>query len=149
MQQTQLELTITPAIKACGCQLWGLEFFPSGRRSVLRVYIDTQTGVDIEQCATVSRQISSVLDVADLISGEYTLEVSSPGLDRPLFTLSQYEQSIGVVINLRLRAPFEGRRNFKGLLASVDIDKVILQLGQDEYELPFESIEKANIVPQF
>ena len=63
--------------------------------------------------------------------------------------LLQLFYSIGVVINLRLRAPFEGRRNFKGLLASVDIDKVILQLGQDEYELPFESIEKANIVPQF
>lgn len=148
MQQTQLELTITPAIKACGCQLWGLEFSPSGKRSVLRVYIDTETGVDIEQCATVSRQISSVLDIEDLISGEYTLEVSSPGLDRPLFTLSQYEQNIGMVINLRLRAPFEGRRNFKGLLASVNMDKVMLQLDQDEYELPFESIEKANIVPQ-
>lgn len=147
MQRAQLESIITPAVEACACQFWGLEFLSHSKHRVLRIYIDTRDGVDVDQCAIVSQQISAILDVAGSISDEYTLEVSSPGLDRPLFILPHYEENIGAVISLRLREAFEGRRNFKGLLVAVESSSVVLQLDQDEYVLPFGSIEKANIVP--
>ena len=89
------------------------------------------------------------MDVEDPISGEYNLEVSSPGLDRPLFELSQYQRFLGSVVSLRLRVPFDGRRKFKGQLTSIEGDEVVLLVDNEEYLLPIELIEKANIVPQF
>jgi ribosome maturation factor RimP len=141
----QLQQLIEPAVKAVGLQLWGLEYQPTGRTSLLRVYIDGPEGVTIEDCARVSRQISSVLDVDDPIVGEYTLEVSSPGLDRPLYTLDQYRLYVGYPVKLRLRFAFDGRRKFSGVLGAVENDEVALIVGEEEYLLPFESIERANI----
>ena len=97
----------------------------------------------------VSRQVSSVLDVDDAVSGEYILEVSSPGMDRPLYELGQYERFIGEDISLRLRFPYEGRRNFKGRLAGLDGDEVVLVVADTEYLFPIEGIDKANVVPKF
>ncbi|MDP6967827.1 MAG: ribosome maturation factor RimP [Gammaproteobacteria bacterium] len=145
----QLETLIQPAVEACGCEFWGLEYLSQGRFSTLRVYIDHPQGVDVDMCADVSRQVSAILDVEDPIAGEYNLEVSSPGLDRPLFTLEQYQLNIGQNISLRLRLAFEGRRKFTGLLRGVEAEDVVLLVDDEEFLLPVSSIEKANVVPRF
>lgn len=144
-----LQALIEPVVQALGCDLWGVEYFQAGQRSVLRVYIDKAGGVDIDDCQRISRQLGSVFDVEDPMGGEYTLEVSSPGLDRPLYTLAQYEKLAGEQIALQLRFPFEGQRKFKGLLKGVEAEDVVLVVGEQEYLFPFESIEKAKVVPQF
>lgn len=147
--QQRLQEIIQPVVEALDCELWGIEFNAQGRSSLLRIYIEKADGVAVEDCEKVSRQVSSVLDVEDPIKKEYTLEVSSPGMDRPLFTLDQFERSIGEDLNVRLRVPFEGRRRFNGRLVAVEGDEVVLQVGDEEYLLPYELIDKASIVPRF
>lgn len=148
--QSALEDIIEPAVTALGCELWGIEFFLQGKKSMLRVYIDKEPdGVQIEDCEAVSRQVSSVLDVDDPIKTEYTLEVSSPGMDRRLFKLAQYEEFIGQSLNVRLRVGFEGRRKFSGILKAIENEEIVLELDNEEYILPFELIDKANVVPTF
>ncbi|MBJ7552725.1 ribosome maturation factor RimP [Marinomonas spartinae] len=148
---TILEELIRPVVEGLGFQFWGMEYLSQGKDSVLRIFIDTELekGIDVEDCAQVSRQVSSILDVEDPITGEYNLEVSSPGLDRPLFELTQYQAYVGAVIALRLRVPFDGRRKFKGLLVAIEDDDVVIRVDQEEYLLPFDLIDKANVVPQF
>ena len=109
----QLHALLAPVVEALGYQCWGVEFLSQGRHSLLRVYIDHSNGILVDDCEKVSRQLSGVLDVEDPISSDYTLEVSSPGLDRPLFTLEQYAANVGEQIKIKLRSPFEGRRNFQ------------------------------------
>ena len=116
----QLQALLAPVVEALGYECWGLEFLSQGRHSLLRVYIDKADGILIEDCETVSRQVSGVLDVEDPISGEYTLEVSSPGMDRPLFTLEQFARYVGEQVKIKLRVPFERRRNFQGVLRGVE-----------------------------
>ncbi len=144
-----LNALIEPVVTAMGFELWGIELLPQGKHSRLVVYIDSPAGITVDHCADVSRQISGVLDVEDPIPGKYQLEVSSPGMDRPLFDLDQFARFKGHTVSLRLRAPFEGRRKFKGLLAGVENDEVLLQLDGEEYCFPIDSIEQARIVPQF
>jgi len=136
---------LEPAINALGYTLWGIEYVPQGKHSFLRVYIDKEGGVNIEDCAQASRQISSILDVEDPISGEYTLEVSSPGIDRMLFNLDQFREYLGWHINLRLTENFEGRRKFTGQLKDIVDDEVVLIIGDEEYTIPYELVEKANL----
>jgi len=147
--QERLTELFEPVATALGCELWGVEYLTQGRQALLRVYIDKEEGVGVEDCERVSRQVSSVLDVEDPIRSEYTLEVSSPGMDRPLFKLSQFQASVGERVALRLRLPFEGRRKFTGLLKGVENDEVVLEVDNEEYVLPYELIDKAHIVPQF
>lgn len=147
--QERLESLLAPVVESLDCTLWGIEYFSQGRQSVLRVFIDKPEGVSVEDCERVSRQISSVMDVEDPIQREYTLEVSSPGMDRPLYKLSQFEQSVGEHVVLRLRVAFEGRRKFAGLLKGVENDEIVLEVDEEEYLLPYELIDKANIAPQF
>jgi len=144
-----LQELIEPSVVALGYQLWGIEMISQGRHSMLRIYIDAEQGIGVEDCASVSRQVSGILDVEDPISGEYTLEVSSPGMDRPLFTLEQYQAFVGHVVQLKLRMPFDGRRRFKGVLSGIEDEDIVLVVDQEEYLLPIDHIEKANIVPQF
>ena len=140
---------LAPVATSLDCELWGVEYLPQGRHALLRVYIEKPDGVSVDDCERVSRQASAVLDVEDPIKSEYTLEVSSPGMDRPLFTLDHYRRHLGDKVALRLRLPFEGRRRFTGTLTAVEGDEVVLAQGEDEYLLPFELIDKANIVPEF
>jgi ribosome maturation factor RimP len=138
---------IDPAVTAMGYVLWGVVTISQGRHnSTLRIYIDGPEGVGVDDCARVSHQVSGILDVEDPIPTRYTLEVSSPGLDRPLFTLEQYRQFTGSSVKLRLRAPFKGQRNFSGVLAGTENDEIVLRVDDEELLLPLESIEKANIV---
>lgn len=146
---TELEQLLIPVVEALGYRCWGIEFLSQGRHSLLRVFIDHPDGVSVEACATVSRQASAVLDVEDPISGDYTLEVSSPGMDRPLFTLEQYADYVGEQVKIRLRVPYEGRRNFQGVIRGVEGDDVVVQVEEHEYLLPIDSIDKSQIVPRF
>jgi len=145
---TELGNLLEPAIKALGFRLWGIEYIPQGRHSLLRVYLDKEGGIDIEDCAIASRQISSILDVEDPITGEYTLEVSSPGLDRTLFTLDQFNEYLGWHVTLRLTENFENRRKFTGQLKAVVDGEIVIIIGDEEYTIPYELIEKASLVSQ-
>ncbi len=140
---------VEPVVTGLGFEFWGLEFLAQGRHSLLRIYIDAEQGITVDDCAAVSRQVSAILDVEDPIPGEYTLEVSSPGMERPLFRIEQYEQFVGSTVSIRLRTPFEGRRNFTGVLKAVEEGDIVVQVDDHEYLLPLDSIDKANIVAQF
>ncbi|WP_070330715.1 ribosome maturation factor RimP [Pseudomonas aeruginosa] len=145
----QLQALLAPVVEALGYECWGVEFISQGRHSVLRVYIDRPEGILIDDCEAVSRQVSGILDVEDPISGEYTLEVSSPGMDRPLFTLEQFAKHAGEQVKIRLRSPYEGRRNYQGILRGVEEQDVVALVDDHEYLLPIDSIDKANIIPRF
>jgi ribosome maturation factor RimP len=136
---------LRPTVEALGLELWGIEHLSRGRSALLRIYIDSESGITIDDCERVSRQVSGILDVEDPLSGEYTLEVSSPGLDRPLFTIGQFERYIGEVVSLRLRAPIDGRRKFKGVLEKVEADQITLTVDGGMIDIPFPQMEKANI----
>ncbi|MCW9088360.1 MAG: ribosome maturation factor RimP [Gammaproteobacteria bacterium] len=145
----QLQAIIEPAVTALGFELVGIEYQPQGRHSVLRIYIDHEDGIDVEDCAEVSRQVSAVLDVEDPIKGEYSLEVSSPGIDRPLFTAEHYERYSGALAEIRLRSPLEGRRKFKGRMHGIKDDAVVIEVDGVEYTLPLDNIEKANLIHEW
>lgn len=139
---------IEPAVNGFGLDLWGVEQSGQGRFTLLRVYIDGEAGVDIEDCERVSRQLSAVFDVEDPIAGEYTLEVSSPGLERPLFGISQFAKFAGAEVSLRTRTPVNGRRKFRGIITAVDeaAGKISIEADGVGHELAHDDIEKANIV---
>lgn len=141
----KLSHMLQPAIEVLDLELWGIEYLTKGRSALLRVYIDSEEGVTIDDCEKVSRQISAILDVEDPIAGEYTLEVSSPGLDRPLFTAEQYATYVGEVINVRLNSPIDGRRKFKGVLNSADPKTIVMTVDNQPVEILFSQIEKANV----
>lgn len=147
--QDKLNALIEPAVEAAGFELIGVEFVRAGKHSTLRVYIDHPDGITVDDCADVSYQVSSVMDVEDPISTEYNLEVSSPGMDRPLFKSAHYEAVVGQVVSLRLRIPQGNRRNFKGEVLSVADDKLTIQVDNEQFELVISNIEKGNLVPQF
>ncbi|WP_346796410.1 ribosome maturation factor RimP [Halomonas sp. Bachu 37] len=149
IKHAALHALIEPVVAAMGFELWGIDHLSQGKHSRLVIYIERDSGISVEDCADVSRQISAVLDVEDPIAGEYRLEVSSPGMARPLYTLDQYARFQGHHIALKLRVPFDGRRKFQGLLAGVEGDEVLLQFEGEEYCFPIESIDQAHIVPQF
>lgn len=145
----ELKDLIAPVVESMGFIFWGLEFLGQGKHSRLRLFIDHEDGINVDQCAEVSRQVSSIMDVEDPISQEYTLEVSSPGMDRPLFELEQFNAYQGHVIQVRLHSPFEGKRKYKGLIKGVEERDVVIEADGYEILLPIEIIDKANVVPQF
>lgn len=140
---------LQPVVEGLGYEFWGLEFRSQGHQSMLRIFIDAEAGISVDDCEKVSRQVSGVLDVEDPIQSEYTLEVSSPGMDRPLFRLDQFEAFVGHKVQIRLRMAFEGRRKFQGLLKGIEGQDVVVIVDDHEYLLPFDSIERAHIVPVF
>lgn len=190
--QTLFDL-IQPAVAVCGVELWGLEFLPQGKRSLLRIYIDRpdvtgekpqlpagfsvpasnpdQTenessadldnssdddfdgetsevgvGIGVQDCVKVTHQVNGVLDVHDPISGEYILEVSSPGWDRPFFTLDQMLGFVGQTVHLRLIAPVANRRKLTGLLVSIENEVLTVTLEGVNVIIDADNIDKANLV---
>ena len=146
-----LKQLLQPVVEAMDCELWGLELQMGGKAKLLRIFIDRdeEVGVGVDDCERVSRQASAVLDVEDVIPGEYILEVSSPGMDRPLYELDHYARYLGEEISLRLRFPYEGRRNYKGRIKAIEGDEIVVVVTDNEFLFPVEGIEKANLVPQF
>lgn len=144
-----LKNMLEPAVQAVGMRLWGVEYFAQGKHSVLRIYIDSDNGVTIDDCEAVSHQVSGVLDVEDPIKSEYHLEVSSPGMDRPLFTLEQMTRYVGETIKVKLQMAIHGRRNFTGMLASVKDEVLTFEVDGQPLVVTFNQIDKANLVPKF
>ncbi|MCI5764883.1 ribosome maturation factor RimP [Actinobacillus porcinus] len=147
--EQNLKEMLTPAIEDLGCELWGIECQRAGRFMTVRLFIDKEGGVGIEDCADVSRQVSAILDVEDPIADKYNLEVSSPGLDRPLFTLSQFERFVGQDVSIHLRIPVADRRKWQGKLEKVDNDMITLVVDGQEQVFVFGNVQKANVVPKF
>jgi ribosome maturation factor RimP len=135
-------------ISSMGYELVGCELIPQGRQRVFRIYIDSKVGVTLDDCSLVSHQVSAMMDVEDPIQGRYLLEVSSPGIDRPLFEIKHYHQYIGRQVKIRLRSPVNQRKQFKGVLKRVEEEDIYLfveELNQ-EVKVPFSAIEKANLI---
>lgn len=151
MSQLERKLTdmLTSPVEALGFELVGVEFVRAGKHSILRVYIDHEDGIDVDDCADASRQMSAVLDLEDPITTEYNLEVSSPGMDRPLFKLAHYETVLGETVSVKLSIPQEGRRNFKGLLLKCENESILVKVDNEEFSLAIANIEKGNLVPNF
>lgn len=147
---TQISDTLRPTIEAMEVELWGIEYLMQGKQSTLRIFIEKESGVGIDDCEKVSRQVSALMDVEDIIPEAYTLEVSSPGLDRLLFDKSHYDICAGSLVKIRLKMNYQGRRNYKGRLVGIEGDEVVLRLDEKEEMLfPLETIDKAQVVPEF
>lgn len=151
LSQLEQKLTqmLTPAAESLGFEMVGVEFVRAGKHSILRLFIDHPDGISVENCADVSQQASAILDVEDPINTEYNLEVSSPGMDRPLFKAAHYAAIVGQMVSVRLRMPLNDRRNFKGTLVSCDNDNIVVEVDGQSYTLAVMNIEKGNLVPVF
>ena len=147
--EQNLQEMLQGAVEDLSCELWGIECQRAGRFMTVRLFIDKEGGVTIDDCADVSRQVSAILDVEDPIADKYNLEVSSPGLDRPLFTLPQFERYIGQDIAVHLRIPVMERRKWQGKLERIENDMVTLIVDGQEQVLVFGNIQKANVVAKF
>lgn len=147
--EQNLQEMLQGAVEDLGCELWGIECQRAGRFMTVRLFIDKEGGMTVDDCADVSRQVSAILDVEDPISDKYNLEVSSPGLDRPLFTLPQFERYIGQDIAVHLRIPVMERRKWQGKLERIENDMVTLIVDGQKQVLVFGNIQKANVVAKF
>ncbi|BCX89598.1 ribosome maturation factor RimP [Methylomarinovum tepidoasis] len=141
---------LQPVVTGLGYELVGIEWAADTRgQRILRVYIDVEGGVTVDDCEQVSQQISALLDVEDPIPGHYVLEVSSPGIDRPLFTLDHYRRFRGEEARVLLAQPQDGQRRFRGVIEGVEDDRIRLKTRQGTVFLPFDEIEKARLVPDY
>lgn len=146
MIRHELETLFQPVITELGYELWGCDYIAQGKHSLLRVYIDKKDGIGIADCEQVSRQVSALLDVDDPIQGNYTLEVSSPGIPRPLFHSWQYERYIGLSVQLKLMKPIDGQRSYLGVIAAVNETAVLLTIDNEAREFLFSTIVKAHLM---
>ncbi|MGB5440554.1 MAG: ribosome maturation factor RimP [Gammaproteobacteria bacterium] len=152
MRQDPLHIgeLLEPGIRSLGYELVGVEYKRGGPGGgLLRVYIDREEGISADDCQKVSYQVSGVLDVEDPIPGHYTLEISSPGLDRMLFRLEDFERFAGHEVKLRVIYPIEGRRKFKGRLLGLRDENVVIAQDDEEISLPFDQVEQARLVPEY
>ncbi|USD64776.1 ribosome maturation factor RimP [Vibrio sp. SCSIO 43136] len=147
--ERQLTEMLEAPVAASGYELVGLEFIRAGEHSTLRIYIDSENGINVDDCAEVSHQVSAVMDVEDPISVAYNLEVSSPGLERPLFKAAHYEQFVGHEVSLVLKMAMGNRRKWKGVIEGVDGDTVTLTVDGEKEEFVLSNISKANLIPKF
>ena len=144
--QEQLNNLVNSVVTGLGFQVWGYEYRPHSESALLRIFIENEGGVSIDHCTQVSRQIGAALDVDDIIPVAYILEVSSPGIDRVLFTPEQYKNYIGEAVKVRTRSPIEGRRNFKGTIESVGENEVNVTVDNDTFVIPFNVVDRARLV---
>jgi len=145
----RVEELIGPVVERLGFELVALETKQAGQYSVLGIYLDKPGGINLDECGEASRAISRIMDVENPITGKYRLEVSSPGLNRPLTKLAHYERFVGEIIKVKLRMPIDDARNFKGVLLSVTSEGIELKLEDESTkQIGFSDIEKANLVPQ-
>ena len=138
---------LEPAVERLGYELTDLEIKLEGRQSVIRLFIDKADGVGLEDCETVSRQISALLDVEDPVPGNYSLEVSSPGLDRKLTKVEHFQRFEGETLKVTMRFPIVGRRRFRGTLVSSDDENIVVEVDGESHSLPLAMIDTARLVP--
>ncbi|HEV8332604.1 MAG TPA: ribosome maturation factor RimP [Steroidobacteraceae bacterium] len=152
MLRDQLRELLAPVVAGLGYQLWELEYLPRSGGGTLRVYIDSpkdssERGISLDDCERVSRSVSETLDAADPIPGHYTLEVSSPGLDRVLRTREHFERFAGEHVKLEMMQPIEGRKRFAGRLLGVGERDITLELESGRISLPIDDIHRARLAP--
>ena len=140
---------LEPLIEELGYELVLLEYFTYGRSGTLRLFIDSDAGIGLEDCEKVSREVAAIMDVEDPIKDPYHLEVSSPGLDRPLVKPAHFQRFVGEEADILLFVPRDGRRKFLGELAGTTANGVKLRTKAGEIELEFSEIERARLVPRF
>ncbi|MFY7698479.1 MAG: ribosome maturation factor RimP [Legionella sp.] len=145
MVQQEIEQLVKPTIESMGYILWGCEYLAQGKHSLLRIYIDKEDGVGIDDCQRVSQQVSALLDVEDPIASNYSLEISSPGMPRPLLKSEHYQQYIGYVVHVKLYKAVASKRKFEGTILSASEDKLTLMIGNEQQEFMFSNIVKANL----
>lgn len=160
---TDISNLLSPTVQALGLELLGVEYLPAPGGALLRLYIDIPQDavgdaespcmVGIEDCESVSREVSAQLDVEDPISSHYTLEVSSPGVDRPLFTPAQFARFLGEQAKIGLKLPQDGRRKLQGKIVAVEGERIDVELDAkpepQRVSVVFENIEKARLVPDW
>ncbi len=145
-----LKTVIEPVAQSRGYELVDVEWKTEQGQAVLRVFVDREGGVSLDGCAEISRDLSPALDVSDAIPSAYTLEVSSPGLNRPLTKESDFRRFVGKRARIRTRHGVEGdRRNFSGRLVATSEGKVKIDVGDRTFEVPVDDVEKANLVYEF
>ena len=148
MLRDQLGELLGPVVASLGYELWELEYAPRAGGGLLRLYIDSPDGITLEDCERVSRTVSDTLDEADPIPGHYTLEVSSPGLDRVLRTRAHFLRYTGERIKLEMMQPIAGRKRFAGRLSQVGDSEITLEFEDGSVNLPIEDIHKARLAPE-
>ena len=156
---TEISRLLAPTVESLGLELLGIEYLPAPGGALVRLYIDVPAGeagddgepraVGIEDCEAVSREVSAQLDVEDPISGTYTLEVSSPGLDRPLFTRAHFERFAGQTAKVTLKLPQDGRRRLTGAIARIEGDQITFLVDGAEFTTAVDNIDKARLVPDW
>lgn len=145
MKDAELLQLLSPTINDMGYELWGCEYLSQGKHSLLRIYIDKADGIGIDDCQQVSKQVSALLDVEDPIPGNYDLEISSPGIPRPLFSYGQYQRYIGYIVQVKIFKPVNGKRKVLGIIVSANENAVVLDINGEHQELLFSNIVKANL----
>jgi ribosome maturation factor RimP len=148
MVQNEIEQLLKPTIEDMGYVLWGCDYLAQGRHSLLRVYIDKEEGIGIGDCERVSRQVGALLDVEDAIPGNYSLEISSPGVPRPLFRPWQYQVYNGQGVHIKLFKPVLGQRKHAGTIVSANEDTLVLEISGKEQDFLFSNIVKANLMAE-
>lgn len=152
MATTQQELTalFEPVVSAMGYELVGIDYRSNPNHGLLRIYIDQEGGVTADDCAKVSHQVSGILDVEDPIKGHYVLEVSSPGIDRPLFTMADYEKYVGNTVRVQLKGGWEGRKKVVGVLLGVSVADESIEIDEtgERRVIPLSEVSRANLVAE-
>ena len=147
MTGEELTKLLEPAIEQLGFELSDLEVKLGGRDGLIRLFIDKADGVGLEDCETVSRQVSALLDVEDPLPGHYVLEVSSPGLDRRLIKLEHFQRFMGEEVQVKLRFPIAGRKNFRGALRAADEENIDVEVDGESHRLSRATIQSTRLIP--
>jgi len=147
MLRDQLGELLGPIVVGLGYELWEIEYAPRAGGGLLRLYIDSPDGISLDDCEKVSRAVSAMLDEADPIPNEYTLEVSSPGLDRVLRTQAHFLRFAGSRVKVEMIQQINGRKRFQGRLKQVGQGEITLEMDGGEVSLPIEDIHRARLVP--
>ena len=144
-----IEILMAPTVEALGCRIWGVEL-QGGFKNNLKVvvYIDSEKGISVDDCAVVSEHVSDILDMEDLVPSPYVLEVSSPGLDRILFKERHFKESIGLKIDVRLSRPYQGRKKLTGVLLDYGDLELVLRDKMGERIIPIDAIKKVRLIPE-
>ena len=148
-RETRLYELIEPTVTSLGFELVGVLWRDGHSRGLIRIYIDRDEGVTVDDCARVSHRVNGLLDVEDPVPGEYDLEVSSPGVDRPLFVERDFARFAGADMKVTLRTPFAGRRRFTGTLGGYREGVVLVDEHGEEHRFAISEIESANLVPRW